>query len=111
MAAWIGMLTAILTTFVAVWLQKEKDKKTKKEDERPQIHGSTVVRPVTKETPVSFSPQGRAERPQRFGEREEYGRTLPIGKKRLICPYCSTVNIIPEQTAAEYACYFCWKIL
>ena len=110
MKALAGILTSIITTLVIMWMQSTKDKKEKK-NERPQIHGSTVVRAVTKETPVSVRAQEAERGQQIFGEREEYGKTLPAGKKRVLCPYCNTMNIVPEGTTVPYSCHFCCKIL
>jgi len=102
----------IITMLLGMWTQKTMEKKSKKLQEKPQIHGSTIVRPVTKDTrePVSSASQNSSE-PECVGEREVYGGVLPVGKKRVQCPYCGAVNVVLERTTKQCACYFCWKIL
>ncbi len=102
----------IITMLLGMWTQKTMEKKSKKLQEKPQIHGSTIVRPVTKDTKetVSFASQNSSE-PECVGEREVYGGVLPVGKKRVQCPYCGAVNVVLEGTTKPCACYFCWKIL
>lgn len=108
MQAFINMITMLL----GMWTQKTMEKKSKKLQEKPQIHGSTVVRPVTKETKGQISSTGENNgQPKYVGEREVYGEALPAGKKRVRCPYCGAVNVVLEGTTGSCACYFCWKIL
>lgn len=87
MKALISAACVMVPFLLSLWMQRCRDKKTKKQDERPQIHGDTVVRPVTK------------------------GPTASYEQKRIMCRYCGTVNEIIEGIDDRRTCRFCGKII